>query len=141
MAEGRRGRTTAPAEGLPMGIADDLTALRRDFPDCRIATFADLSSGLVLSTSAEARLPQERLDRFLRRAEALLDGPAGMAGATVLGGPVQLALVPEGDGLLLAQRVPAEPDEVVICQCDTGTDIPAISARVGDILARLGTGA
>jgi hypothetical protein len=140
MAERRRAWRIAPAEGMRMGIADDLTALRRDFPGCRVVTFADLSSGLVLFTSAEARLPQERLDAFFRRAASLLNGPAANAGAAVLGTPIHHAVVPEGDGLLMALRSPAEPDEVVICQCDADIDLSAFAARAAGALARLGAG-
>ena len=120
-----------------MGIADDLSALRRDFPGCRVATFADLSSGLVLYTSAEARLPQERLDTYLRRADALFSGPAG---ETLLGAPVTQAVVPEGAGFLVALRLPDEPGEAVICQCDADIDLGAFTARAGQVLATLGAG-
>lgn len=123
-----------------MGIADDLTALREDFPGCRVATFADLSSGLVLFTSAAGRLPQERLDALLGRAAALFGGPAGGAGAALLGTPVQHAVLPEGEGLLVTLRSPGEPDEVVICQCDADIDLAAFMAHAADVLARLGGG-
>jgi hypothetical protein len=123
-----------------MGIADDLTVLRRDFPGCRVATFADLSSGLVLFTSAAERLPQERLDAVLDRAAGLLEGPAGVAAAAILGEPVLGVVAPEGEGLLMAWRNPGEPDEVVICQCEADIDLPAFAARASEVLARLETG-
>jgi hypothetical protein len=121
-----------------MGIAEDLTALRRDFPGCRVATFADLSSGLVLFTSAAARPPQERLDALLARAAALLGGPSGTAAFSVLGAPVDQAVAPEGDGLVVALRSPAEPAEAVICQVDAGIDLGAFTGRAAGVLARLG---
>lgn len=123
-----------------MGIADDLTALRRDFPGCRVATFADLSSGLVLFTSAADRLSQERVDALLERAAALLDGPAGTAGTAILGAPVLRAVAPEANGLILALRSSEEPDEVVICQCDGDIDLSAFAARAANILAQLVAG-
>jgi hypothetical protein len=123
-----------------MGIADDLTALRRDFSGCRVATFVDLSSGVVLFTSAAERLPQERLDAVLDRAADLLEGPAGAAGRAILGEPLLGAIAPEGEGLLMAWRSPGEPDEVVICQCDADIDLPAFAARAAEALARLEAG-
>lgn len=123
-----------------MGIADDLTALRRDFSGCRVATFVDLSSGVVLFTSAAERLPQERLDAVLDRAAGLLEGPAGAAGTAILGEPLLGAVAPEGEGLLMALRRAEEPDEVVICQCDADIDLPAFAARAAEALARLEAG-
>ena len=123
-----------------MGIADDLSALRRDFRGCRVATFADLSSGVVLFTNAAERLPQERLDAVLDRAAGLLEGPAGAAGMAIRGEPLLGAVAPDGEGLLMALRRADEPDEVVICQCDADIDLPAFAARTAEVLARLETG-
>jgi hypothetical protein len=123
-----------------MGIADQLTALRRDFPACRVATFADLSSGLVLFTSASSRLPQDRLDALSSRARALFAGPAGQTGAALLGGPVQQAVMSDAEGLIVLVRSPAEPDEAMICHCDADIDLPAFAARAQRELAALGAG-
>jgi hypothetical protein len=123
---------------MRMGIADQLTAMRRDFPGCRVATFADLSSGLVLFTSADGRVPQERLDAFCHRARAILSGPTAVAATALLGAPIQQSVVSDGEGLLVLVRAPAEPDEVVICQCDAGIDLQAFTARAADALATLG---
>jgi hypothetical protein len=123
-----------------MGIADQLTALRRDFPACRVATFADLSSGLVLFTSAASRVPQDRLDALSNRARALFAGSAGEAGAALLGGPVQEAVFADEDGLVVLVRSPTEPDEAMICHCDAGIDLAAFAARARRELAALGAG-
>ncbi len=123
-----------------MGIAEQLNGVRRDFPGCRVAAFADLSSRLVLFTSADARLPQDRLDAFCARAGALFTGPAGQAGAALLGAPVERAVVPDGDAVFVFVRSPDEPDEAVICQCDADTDPAALSARIAQELAALGAG-
>jgi hypothetical protein len=123
-----------------MGIADQLTALRRDFPACRVATFADLSSGLVLFTSAASRLPQDRLDALSNRARALFAGPVGQTGAALLGGAVQQAVLADDDGLVVLVRSPAEPDEAMICHCDAGIDLAAFATRARRELAALGAG-
>jgi hypothetical protein len=102
-------------EGVRMGIADQLTAMRRDFPACRVATFADLSSGLVLFTSTSRRLPQERLDALCARARALLLDPPGRTGAALLGGPAQQAVMSEGKG--------SRP-RAVTCRARRGDDLP-----------------
>lgn len=123
-----------------MGIADQLNAMRADFPACRVATFADLSSGLVLFTSAAARMPQDRLDALSARARALLAGPAAEAGAALLGAPVDHAVGSDGAALVVLVRSPAEPDEAMICHCDADIDLVAFTQRAARELAALGAG-
>jgi hypothetical protein len=123
-----------------MGIADQLNALRADFPACRVATFADLSSGLVLFTSSAARMPQDRLDGLTARARALV-GPASEAGAGLLAARVDHAVASEGEALFVLVRSPVEPDEALICQCDADIDLTAFTARAARELASLGAGA
>lgn len=122
-----------------MGIADQLNAIRGDVAGCRIATFADLASGLVLFASSEGRVPQERLDALCRRAMSLLSGPAAAAGR-VLPAPVDRAVVPDGDGLLVILRSPEEPDEAFVFHCDRDIDLAAFTARAARDLAALGSG-
>lgn len=124
-----------------MGIADQLNALRADFPACRVATFVDLASGLVLFTSAASRMPQDRLDSLSARARRLLAGPAAEAGAGLLGASVDHAVATEGEELVVLVRSPAEPDEAMICHCDGGIDLSAFTARARQELAALGAGA
>lgn len=123
-----------------MGIADQVTALRRAFPECRVATFADLASGLVLFTSSDARLPQERLDALCDRARQLLDAGADDAAAAALGAPVRLVATTDEDGILVVARSPEEPDEALICHCDPSLDLAAFAARSARELAQLGQG-
>ena len=120
-----------------MGLADQLNALRRDIAGCRIAAFADLSSGLVLFASAEGRVPQERLDALCKRAMAVLSGPAAAA-APLLGTPVGRAAVPDEDGVLVILRMPNEPNEALVFHCDLGVDLPAVMARAARELEALG---
>ena len=121
-----------------MGIADQLNAMRADFAGCRMATFADLASGLVLFTSAKGRVPQERLDALCGRAKILFSGAPAEAATSVLGAPVQQAVVSDGDGLLVVVRVPNEPDEALVCHCDRDIDLPSFTARAARELAALG---
>jgi hypothetical protein len=92
-----------------MGIADQLNALRRDSPILRVATFADLSSGLVLFASTSRRLPQERLDALLRPGardpERVSAQDGGGAARRVR---PREAIDAEGDGLLVFVRSPTE---------------------------------
>jgi hypothetical protein len=122
-----------------MGIAEQLNAMRRDHPSCRVATFADLSSGLVLFASTSRRLPQERLDALCARARAILNGSPARTAEALLDGPPGEAIVAEGDGLLVFVRSPTEPDEALICDCDPDVDLRAFTERATRELASLGT--
>jgi len=139
MAEGRRARPTAWPEGARMGIADQLNAMRRDFTDCRMATFADLASGLVLFTSADGRVPQEHLEGLCGRAKAIFSGTTGQAASAMLRTPVQQAVLPDDDGLLVLVRSPSEPDEALVCHCTAEIDLPSFTARAARELAALGS--
>jgi hypothetical protein len=121
-----------------MGIADQINALRRGFPDCRIASFADLASGLVLFTSASSRLPQERSDALCARARDLLDPAAQEAAAALLGAPVRHAVATFEDGLLVVVRSEDDPDEALICHCTPDIDLRAFIATAARELAGLG---
>lgn len=122
-----------------MGIADQLNAMRRDFTDCRMAAFADLASGLVLFTSSEVRVPQERLDAFCGRARAIFSGQTGEAASRIMGAPVQQAVLPEGEGLLVLVRSSSEPDEALLCQCTADIDLSPFMARAARELVALGS--
>jgi hypothetical protein len=120
-----------------MGIGDQLNALRGDVAGCRIAAFADLASGLVLYASADGRVPQERLDALCRRATSVLSGTAPAA-AALLAAPVDRAVVPDGDGILVILRAPDEPDEALVFHCDRDIDLAAFTTRAARELATLG---
>lgn len=121
-----------------MGIADQIDALRRGFPECRIATFADLASGLVLFTSTPARIPQEQVDALCARARDLLGAPATEAAEALFGSPVRHAVVPDADGLLVVVRSADDPDEALICQCAPAIDLRTFIATAAHELAALG---
>jgi hypothetical protein len=120
-----------------MGIAEQLNAIRRDFEGCRLATFADLSSGIVLFASAEGRVPQEHLEALGARARTLLSQPAVTG---LLPAPIDLAVAPEDEGLLVIVRAPQEPDEALVFRCDDDIDLASFMARAARDLAALGTG-
>lgn len=121
-----------------MGIADQINALRRGFPDCRIATFADLASGLDLFTSAPSRPPQEKVDALCARARDLLHPETQATAAALLGSAVRHAVTPWEDGLLVVVRASDDPDEVLICQCAPTIDLTAFVAAAMRELATLG---
>ena len=120
-----------------MGAAEQLNSFRTAVPGCRIATFADLSSGLVLFTSPDTRVPQERLDALCDAARKLLlnDLPSGLA--TALGSEVMSAIVPEDDDLLVFVRSANDPCEAILCDCSANVDVHAVVSGAAAALAAL----
>jgi hypothetical protein len=124
-----------------MGIADQLNALRRDFPACRLVTFADLSSGLVLFSSSDQRVPQDDLDALCDRAREVFGGSVGNAAAVLIGGPVQQVVLSDSEGLIVLVRSPSEPTEAIVSHCSSDVDISAFTLRAARELAALGNSA
>ncbi len=120
-----------------MGVADQLNAFRQAIPACRVATFADLSSGLVLFASTDRRLPQERLDALCERAKGVLGKNLSTALQPVLGAPVGQVVLPAGDALLVVVRSATEPDEALVCECAAEVDLPLFLARAAEELAAI----
>lgn len=120
-----------------MSVAEQLNSFRQSVSGCRVATFADLSSGLVLFSSSETRLPQERLDALCDRARALLVSgvPSGVDAA--LEGGVGSAVVPDDRSLLVFVRSAADPNEAILCDCTAETDVHAVIAGAVAALAAL----
>lgn len=122
-----------------MRAAEELSSFREAVPGCRVATFADLSSGLVLYTSSHTRLPQERLDALCAKARAMLvtGVPSGVAAA--LGSGVGSAVVPDDQSLLVFVRSAADPNEAILCDCTFETDVNAVIAGAAAALAAIET--
>ncbi len=117
-----------------MGVSEQLNAIRRDIPTCRMAAFADLSASLVLDSSAEQRLPQERLDALCARARSLLGPDISGNAEGVIGGPVARAVTSFSEGLLVMVRSASDPNEALICVCDRDTDISRLFSRASEAL-------
>ena len=122
-----------------MGVSEHLNAIRRDVPACRMVAFADLSANLVLESSAEQRLPQERLDALCTRARSLfgphITGPA----EALVAGPVARAVTSFAEGLLVIVRSAADPNEALICVCDRDADVSRLFSRASEALETIDT--
>ena len=61
-----------------MAIKQELDDLRHQFPDCLIAAFSDISTGMVLSASYRSDLHQEHLDALCATGADMLRGDASL---------------------------------------------------------------
>lgn len=85
-----------------MDVAAELDRLRQDVPGCDIVVLADLSTDMVLASSAEFPPSQERLDQMTAVASAALVGPLGEGAAILLEGEPEypdMAIVADGEKL------------------------------------------
>lgn len=122
-----------------MGAADQLNAFRRGFPDCRVAVFADMSSGLVLSASTDRNLPQENLDALCERARSALTGGLLTSVEVAIGGPIAASVTSEDDKLYVFVRSETEPDEVFACECAPDVDLFLFLSGASGALAAIGS--
>ncbi|MEM7469962.1 MAG: hypothetical protein AAF340_01330 [Pseudomonadota bacterium] len=111
-----------------MTIIQELEQLRSRFPDCMIAAFSDISTGMVLTASHELTLHQEHLDALCATGADILRGEASSAIAQ------NLALDPAAD---IVEAVLLNPNEVGIFLCapDMGADALCCACKPGVELA------
>jgi len=119
-----------------MPIADQLDDIHRDFPDCDVVAFADISARLVLCTNAANARPQEWLDRLCEAAAATLDGPLSQALGQG-GEKVNEGVVLTEEAAFAFVRSPVAPEEALCCSCAPGIEIGALLARASAELSRL----
>lgn len=122
-----------------MAIAEHLKALQDEFIDCQIAAYVDLSAKMVLSSSTQLAVPQEKLDLLCQKAAAIL---ANEDAATFLSGdaaePLQSAIIVLGDSVNVFHRSPADPDEALCCVCAVGVDIETFLSSAQNGVAAIG---
>lgn len=112
-----------------MTIAARLDGLRRDFPGCKLAAFADLGAGMVLAASAAPRPPQERLDQLCGAAVELLAGDSAARVASICqepaaGWPLH-AIAIDGQDICLYLRSEHEPTDALCCVVDPAEELEA----------------
>ncbi|MCY4336366.1 MAG: hypothetical protein OXC60_17055 [Litoreibacter sp.] len=88
-----------------MSIKQELDQLRQRFPDCMIAGFTDLSTGMVLSASHQENLRQEHLDALCATGADMLRGDTSCA--------IAESLSPDPDAPIV-EAVLLNPNEVGI---------------------------
>lgn len=116
-----------------MGIADDLGAVVKAFPQARLVAFADLSSRMILTSAGPLSMTQEHLDRLCNQARASFDDPLFSLSVGAFGEP-HGAVVMGPDGLRLFIRSEAEPADALCCICDPGIDLGAFVPKIRETL-------
>jgi hypothetical protein len=116
-----------------VGIAEDLGAVVKAFPQARLVAFADLSSRMILTSAGPLSVTQEHLDRLCKQARASFDDPLFSLSVGAFGEP-HGAVVMEPDGLRVFIRSDVEPADALCCICDPGIDLGAFVPKIRETL-------
>lgn len=119
----------AMSEGsIGMDVTEKLDAMRSELPGCLLVAFTDLTSKLVLSTSAAAKPGQEELDRLSSLAQVMLDGAIAEGAAPVLANgdgdrAAGAAMLVSGHDAKVFLRAPGAAAEALVCVCAPDADL------------------
>ncbi|MEO0991260.1 MAG: hypothetical protein AAFX00_09960 [Pseudomonadota bacterium] len=121
---------------MTLSVAEHLDELRALFPECFLAAFADIGSGMVLSFSAAERPPQEVVDALA--AEVQRDMGPGLQ--EVLGwasgsdDAAVLSVHSVSDHLRIVVRTSGGSTEVICALCKPGLDLQSFVAATRERL-------
>ncbi|MEL7131149.1 MAG: hypothetical protein AAGK77_01925 [Pseudomonadota bacterium] len=92
----------------------DLNGLIGAHPDCLVAAYADIGTGVTLLTSTDSTVPREALDDLCVEA-ALTLGPGDVPplGAE----PCPQAIKVDATAIYIYLRAPDDPSDALICMC------------------------
>lgn len=122
-----------------MQISAHLDQLRSAFPDCRAIAYSDLGAQMILVTSADEDMPQERWDDLCDTGVALLTGePAQHAiRAMIRGVGTAHAIVLDADEMGLFVRSGPNPEDAILCVARLTLPVTEFIAQAGDLLGRI----
>lgn len=110
-------------------VGSVLDDLRAQFPSCITAAYADISAGMILATSSDHQLPQERWDELCETASALLQGDlAGDVSGLFVGTSIGYAVIVEPGEVGVFVRSAVNPDDAMCCLCGP-------SDRIADLIS------
>ncbi|MEM7718206.1 MAG: hypothetical protein AAF222_03325 [Pseudomonadota bacterium] len=124
-----------------MDITAELDAMRADVQGCALVAYADLSSQLVLCTSAASNPAQEEMNALSKAAQLALDGEFAAGAAPSWGGeaPAEVSVLMTGAEARLFLRAPNNPTEALMCVCAPDIDLEAAVAEARATLQRIGS--
>lgn len=112
-------------------LAKRLEQLTEAYPDCIIAAFADLGTGVTLVTAGEANPPREALDELCAEAALTLGGE----GAPAIGAETCPAAVKVVDHAIFVYiRAKDEPSDALMCMCRPEIDLQPFLENASSIM-------
>lgn len=110
-----------------MNIAERLESVRQEFPECKTIAYADISTNMILSTSAETELHQEHLNSLCKTAVDMLGGPLSPPLRSLLGsdhgeGIFKVIIIePSEVGIFLKSTT--SPTDALCCVCSASINL------------------
>ena len=102
--------------------AEDLDTLATRFPDCIIAAFADIDTGITLLTRGSFEAPREALNELCAEAALTL----GSVEAPALGtSTCNMAVKAVDHAIFVYLRSAEDPGDVLLCMCQPAIDLEA----------------
>lgn len=124
-----------------MTVSEALDTLRSEVSGCTLAAFADLSSRLVLSSSAASKPMQDELDKLSTAAAEALDGALADGTASVWNEDgtekPDTAMMITGQEARVFLRSPDNVAEALVCVCAPDSDIAAVLTSGREALQRI----
>ena len=122
-----------------MEITAELDAMRADVKGCALVAFTDLSSQLVLCSSAASNPAQEEMNALSKAAHLALEGSFSESAAPSWGGEpaAQVAVLMTGGDARLFLRSPGNPAEALVAVCAPDTDLDAAVTEAQATLQRI----
>ncbi|MEM7752155.1 MAG: hypothetical protein AAF230_02010 [Pseudomonadota bacterium] len=122
-----------------MDITAELDAMRADVQGCALVAYTDLSSSLVLCTSAASKPVQEEMNALSQAAQLALDGAYAEGAAPHWGGspPAEVSVLMTGAEARLFLRSPNNPAEALVCVCAADIDLDAAVRQAQATLQRI----
>ncbi|MEM6387971.1 MAG: hypothetical protein AAF718_17230 [Pseudomonadota bacterium] len=122
-----------------MDITAELDAMRADVQGCALVAYTDLTSQLVLCTSAASKPAQEEMNALSQAAQLALDGTYAESAAPSWGGstPAELSVLMTGSDARVFLRAPENPAEALMCICAPDTDLEVAVKEARATLQRI----
>ena len=125
-----------------MTVNEELEALRSARPGCDLVGYADLGSGMVLTSVGRTARARELMDALAAEAVAMLDG-ASLPGILDLLSPgaeaLDHAVAVSPDRAHVFVRSPVDPGEAIVAVCTPGTAFGPLIDEARALLHRFGT--
>lgn len=117
-----------------MNVTAELDEMRSGLAGCSLVAFTDLSSQLVLCTSAASRPVQEELNALSKSANLALNGAFAEGARQVWSDddvPAETAMLLTGSEARVFLRSSGNPNEALVCVCapDSQLDVVVDAAR------------
>jgi hypothetical protein len=127
-----------------MNVVERLDCVRQEFPECQMVAYADISTNMILSTSATMELRQEHLDSLCDTAVDMLRGQSSSHLRAALGGcddtGIFQVIIVEPTEINVFLRSTTSSIEALFCICTPLINLDKFIARVRNHLDEIGLG-